>query len=51
MGDWKDSPLPTPNKFTITTAIPRKPGFDWRDYTCFHQDLTKLSNPDIMGQI
>jgi len=43
--------LPIPYIFTITTAIPRKPDFDWRDYTCFWHELTKLSNPDSMGQI
>jgi mRNA deadenylase 3'-5' endonuclease subunit Ccr4 len=25
--------------------------FDWRDYTCFWHELTKLSYPDSIGQI
>ncbi len=36
---------------TIHTTIPRKLDFDWRDYTCFWLELTKLPNPDSMGQI
>jgi hypothetical protein len=36
---------------TMRTIIQRKPDFDWRDYTCFWHELTKLPNPDSMGQI
>ncbi|MCX6034617.1 MAG: hypothetical protein NTV38_06535 [Chloroflexi bacterium] len=40
--------LPIPDIYTIIIVIPRKPEFDWRDYTCFWHELTKLSYPDSM---
>jgi iron-sulfur cluster insertion protein len=30
---------------------PNKSEIEWQDYTCFWLELTKLSNPDRMGQI
>ncbi len=51
MGCYKSIAQKKTQEFHKISILPEYQNLDLRDYTCFLRELTKLSNPDSMGQI